>query len=85
MHRRILLAFFAVIGIAQIALADSPSVTAVLSNSEVTVGETVELQIKVAGPAMRGRQKKFQSMAWRFIPPERHDNSKYTTFRPTRA
>ena len=50
MHRRILLAFFAVIAIAQIARADSPSVTAVLSNSEVTVGETVELQIKVTGP-----------------------------------
>src|SRR5881396_1361791 len=50
MHRRILLAVFAVIGIAQIARADSPSVTAVLSNSEVTVGETVELQIKVTGP-----------------------------------
>src|SRR5881227_964431 len=30
--------------------ADSPSVTAVLSNSEVAVGETVELQIKVTGP-----------------------------------
>src|SRR5437773_1314769 len=30
--------------------ADSPSVTAVLSNSEVVVGETVELQIKVTGP-----------------------------------
>src|SRR6476661_8495752 len=50
MHRRILLAFFAVIAIAQIARADSPSVTAVLSNSEVSVGETVELQIKVTGP-----------------------------------
>src|SRR5213080_5489316 len=50
MHCRILLAVFAVIGIAQIARADSPSVTAVLSNSEVTVGETVELQIKVTGP-----------------------------------
>src|SRR5215469_6679525 len=50
MHRRILLALFAVVGIAQIALADSPSVTAVLSNSEATVGETVELQIKVTGP-----------------------------------
>lgn len=34
----------------QSALADSPSVTAVLSNSEVTLGETVQLQIKVAGP-----------------------------------
>ena len=50
MHRRILLALFAVIAIAQVARADSPSVTAVLSNSEVTVGETVDLQIKVTGP-----------------------------------
>src|SRR5246500_5041238 len=50
MNCRILLALFAVVGIAQIAYADSPSVTAVLSNSEATVGETVELQIKVTGP-----------------------------------
>src|SRR5256714_14697060 len=50
MHCRIILAVFAVIGITQIARADPPSVTAVLSNSEVTVGETVELQIKVTGP-----------------------------------
>ena len=50
MHRRILLALFAAIAIAQVARADSPSVTAVLSNSEVTVGETVDLQIKVSGP-----------------------------------
>src|SRR5262245_54546028 len=32
------------------AFADPPSVTAVLSNSEATVGETVDLQIKVTGP-----------------------------------
>jgi BatD DUF11 like domain len=32
------------------AFADAPSVTAVLSNSEAVVGETVELQIKVTGP-----------------------------------
>src|SRR4029434_1017791 len=31
------------------ALADSPSVTAVLSNSEAVVGEMVEVQIKVTG------------------------------------
>ena len=31
------------------AFADSPSVTAVLSNSEAAVGETVQLQIKVTG------------------------------------
>src|SRR5213595_2821312 len=50
MHCRILLALYAIIGIAQVARADSPSVTAVLSNPEATVGETVELQIKVTGP-----------------------------------
>src|SRR5947208_4019571 len=50
MHCRILLLAFAVVAMAQIARADSPSVTAVLSNSEATVGETVELQIKVTGP-----------------------------------
>src|ERR1017187_17902 len=31
------------------AFADSPSVTAVLSNSEVAVGETVRLQIRITG------------------------------------
>src|SRR6266446_6656559 len=50
MHCRILLLAFAVVAMAEVARADSPSVTAVLSNSEVTVGETVELQIKVTGP-----------------------------------
>src|SRR5262245_42975001 len=50
MHCRILLALLAIVGIAEIARADSPSVTAVLSNSEATVGETVDLQIKVTGP-----------------------------------
>ena len=35
--------------LAQFALADSPSVTAVLSNSEAVVGETVQLEIKVSG------------------------------------
>src|SRR5438477_10344774 len=50
MHCRILLALYAIIGIAQVARADSPSVTAVLSNSEATVAETVELKIKVTGP-----------------------------------
>src|SRR6476469_2165988 len=50
MHCRILLAVFAVVAAAQIARADSPSVTAVLSNSETVVGATLELQIKVTGP-----------------------------------
>src|SRR6266480_349669 len=35
--------------VVDVALADSPSVTAVLSNSEAGVGETVRLQIRVTG------------------------------------
>jgi BatD DUF11 like domain len=50
MRCRILLAVFVAVALAQFAHADSPSVTAVLSNSEMTVGETVELQIRVTGP-----------------------------------
>src|SRR5215470_12311746 len=50
MQGRILLVALASIAVAQFAHANSPSVTAVLSNSEATVGETVELQIKVTGP-----------------------------------
>jgi len=50
MRCRILLVAFAAIAATQFARADSPSVTAVLSNSEVVGGETVELQIKVSGP-----------------------------------
>src|SRR5438105_1171310 len=50
MRCRFILVAFAAITAAQFARADSPSVTAVLSNSEVAVGETVELQIKVSGP-----------------------------------
>src|SRR2546423_3832768 len=50
MHGRILLVVTASIAMAQLARADAPSVTAVLSNSQATVGDTVELQIKVIGP-----------------------------------
>src|SRR5262245_15082260 len=51
MFPRILTAIFVtLVAGMQSAFADSPSVTAVLSNSEATVGETVELQIKVTGP-----------------------------------
>src|SRR5207302_9964323 len=50
MHRRITFAVLAVFAGAQIAHADAPSVTAVLSNSQAIVGDTVELQIKVTGP-----------------------------------
>ncbi len=50
MRCRILFVAVAAVAVAQFARADSPSVTAVLSNSEAVVGETVELQIKVTGP-----------------------------------
>ena len=49
MHRRILLLGLIGVACAQAAGADSPSVTAVLSNSQVGVGETVQLQIRVTG------------------------------------
>ncbi len=47
---RISFAAFAVVIGAHLAQADAPSVTAVLSSSQATAGETVELQIKVTGP-----------------------------------
>ena len=50
MRARILLVAFAAVATAQFVRADSPSVTAVLSNSEAVVDQTVELQIKVTGP-----------------------------------
>src|SRR5881394_110464 len=50
MRCRILLTAFALIAGAEFARADSPNVTAVLSNSQTVVGETVDLQIKVTGP-----------------------------------
>src|SRR6266536_1256330 len=49
MGRAFLIGITAWIFAADFALADSPSITAVLSNSETVVGETVELQIKVTG------------------------------------
>src|SRR5215472_8074873 len=50
MFQRISIALLVAAACIDFARADSPSVTAVLSNSEATVGETVELQIKVTGP-----------------------------------
>src|SRR6266550_4300955 len=50
MLQRTFITVFAVVAAAQFARADSPSVTAVLSNSETVVGGTLELQIKVTGP-----------------------------------
>lgn len=46
---RILVPLFALIAATSVAGAASPSVTAVLSNSEPQVGETVQLEIKVSG------------------------------------
>jgi len=50
MLQRISTAVFVTLACVQAAIADPPSVTAVLSNSDTVVGETVELQIKVTGP-----------------------------------
>src|SRR6184192_1982765 len=46
---RIFIAVFGIIATAQFARADSPSVTAVLNSSEAALGETVHLEIRVAG------------------------------------
>lgn len=50
MRQRTLIAIFAALAGVHAAFADPPSVTAVLRNSDIAVGETVELQIKVMGP-----------------------------------
>ncbi len=50
MGRAFLIGAVAAILAASSTFADPPSVTAVLSSSEAVVGDTVELQIKVAGP-----------------------------------
>ena len=49
MGRVIFLATIVLMAAMQIARADSPSVTAVLSNSEADVGESVELEIRIMG------------------------------------
>src|SRR4030095_4045074 len=49
MHCRRLFAVLGVIASAQFAYADPPSVTAVLNSSEAALGETVHLEIRVAG------------------------------------
>src|SRR5213078_3661221 len=48
-HCRRLFAVLGVFASAQLAYADSPSVTAVLNSSEAAVGEAVHLEIRVAG------------------------------------
>src|SRR5215467_4448351 len=50
MFQRIAIAILISAACVDFAVADAPSVTAVLSSSQATVGETVELQIKVTGP-----------------------------------
>src|SRR5438132_12132460 len=47
--RRIFIAVFGIIATVQFARADSPSVTAVLNSSGAALGETVHLEIRVAG------------------------------------
>src|SRR5213082_2473755 len=48
-HCRRLFIVVGVIAGAQFAYADSPSVTAVLNSSEATLGETVQLEIRITG------------------------------------
>src|SRR6059036_4354388 len=50
MGRAFLIGTVAAILAASATFADSPNVTAVLSNSDTALGETVQLQIKVTGP-----------------------------------
>ena len=45
--RRVLFSVLLASAIAQIARGDSPKITAVLTSSEVVVGETVQLQIQI--------------------------------------
>jgi BatD DUF11 like domain len=47
--QRVFIAAFAVLATAQFAYADSPSVTAVLNSSEASLGETVQLEIRITG------------------------------------
>jgi hypothetical protein len=47
MFRRILLLGFLTTAMSEIALADPPKITAVLTSSEVVVGETVQLEIQI--------------------------------------
>src|SRR5213080_28774 len=76
--QQIFIAVFATFVAADFAFADPPSVTAVLSNSEIAVGETVELQIKVTGPGDARPPEEISIDGWRFTPPDNRDNSKYT-------
>src|SRR5439155_22990912 len=52
--QRVFIAVFGLIATAQFALADSPSVTAVLNSSEAALGQTVQLEIRITGA--RGAQ-----------------------------
>src|SRR6184192_1782676 len=48
-HCRRLFAVLGVFASAQLAYADSPSVTAVLNSSEAALGETIQLEIRITG------------------------------------
>src|SRR5215831_6942110 len=47
MFRRILVVGFLANAVCELALADPPKITAVLTSSEVAVGETVQLEIQI--------------------------------------
>src|SRR6266513_5075862 len=49
MHCRRLIAVLGVIASAQFAYADSPSITAVLNSSEASLGQMVQLEIRITG------------------------------------
>ncbi len=55
MFRRVLFSVFLASASAQFALADSPKITAVLTSSDVVVGETVQLQIQIDNAGMSVR------------------------------
>lgn len=55
MFRRVLFSVFLASASAQFTLADSPKITAVLTSSDVVVGETVQLQIQIDNAGMSVR------------------------------
>ena len=66
MFRRILLLAPIAIAVMPSSFAASPSVTAVLSNSEPAVGQIVQLEIKISGAATR--EVKERALSWNFNP-----------------
>src|SRR6266516_737768 len=62
-----------------VAFADSPNVTAVLSNAEAVVGEMVQLQIKVSGAGDTKRPENISVDGWAIHNPA-SDNSREQQF-----